>query len=49
MPKKLESLINRLASEAGLTTSEYARRALTAYYLARTIVDPIALPDAVDK
>jgi hypothetical protein len=49
MPKKLESLINRLASEAGLTASEYARRALTAYYLGRTIIDPIAPPDATDK
>lgn len=41
LPRKLECLIGELAYEAGLTSSEYTRRALTAYYLGRTVTDPL--------
>ena len=41
MPRDLEKSITALAIDAGLTTSEYSRRALTAYYLGRTTIDPM--------
>ena len=41
MPLKLERLIATLSTDAALTTSEYTRRALTAYYLGRTVIDPM--------
>lgn len=41
MPRELLGRITGLAINAGLTPSEYARRALTAYYLGRTVIDPL--------
>lgn len=41
MPRRLQEQVNALAIDVGLTLSEYMRRALTAYYLGRTILDPL--------
>lgn len=41
MPKRLKDSIEGLAIEAGQTLSEYMRRALTAYYMGRTVMDPL--------
>jgi len=41
MPRQLNSEIRDLATDMGLTSSEYIRRALTAYYLGRTKMDPL--------
>lgn len=48
MPRRLQEQINSLAISAGLTPSEYMRRALTAYYLGRTILDPLFLGSDAD-
>lgn len=48
LPRCLECSITALASDAGLTTSEYSRRALTAYYLGRTTIDPL-MPANLDE
>lgn len=42
MPRRLQDQITSLAVDAGLTPSECMRRALAAYYLGRTILDPLA-------
>lgn len=41
MPRKLQEHLAGLAVAAGLTPSEYMRRALTAYYIGRTRLDPL--------
>lgn len=41
MPKRLKEHLESLAIDTGQTGSEYMRRALTAYYLGRTIMDPL--------
>jgi hypothetical protein len=41
MPFQLVRELSKLAEESGLTFSEYCRRALTAYYLGRTVMDPL--------
>jgi len=41
MPRALQDEIGSLAIDVGLTVSEYTRRALTAYYLGRTKLDPL--------
>ena len=48
LPRCLERSITALAIDAGLTTSEYSRRALTAYYLGRTTMDPL-MPAMIDE
>jgi predicted DNA-binding protein len=48
LPRSLESSIAALAIDAGLTASEYSRRALTAYYLGRTTIDPL-MPNTLDE
>lgn len=42
MPRKLKDDLLALGIASGQTISEYIRRALTAYYLGRTILDPLA-------
>ena len=41
MPRALQDELFRLGMDMGLTVSEYIRRALTAYYMGRTILDPL--------
>ncbi len=41
MPMRLKDSIEGLAIEAGQTLSEYMRRALTAYYIGHTVMDPL--------
>jgi len=41
MPKKLKTALVDLALDSGQTGSEYMRRALTAHYLGRAIMDPM--------
>jgi hypothetical protein len=41
MPTKLKENLGLLAIDSRQTGSEYMRRALTAYYLGRTIMDPL--------
>lgn len=41
MPKKLKTALVDLALDSGQTGSEYMRRALTAHYLGRTMMDPL--------
>lgn len=41
MPRKLRDAVASLGFDAGQTVSEYIRRALTAYYLGRTVMDPL--------
>lgn len=41
MPLNLKYALESLAIDAGQTLSEYVRRALTAYYLGRTVIDPL--------
>ena len=41
MPQKLNEDLERLAFKAGQNDSEYMRRALTAYYLGRMVIDPL--------
>jgi len=41
MPRELKDAVDSLGFDAGQTVSEYMRRALTAYYLGRTIMDPL--------
>jgi predicted DNA-binding protein len=41
MPMKLKDNLANLGFHAGQTTSEYMRRAMTAYYLGRTVMDPL--------
>ena len=41
MPRALHDKLVGLALDMELTVSEYLRRALTAYYLGRTILDPL--------
>ena len=41
MPMRLKDILQRLGIEAGQTGSEYMRRALTAYYLGRAVMDPL--------
>jgi len=41
MPRQLKNDLASLGFNAGQTTSEYMRRALTAYYLGRTVLDPL--------
>jgi len=47
MPRSLQDEITALAIDVGLTPSEYMRRALTAYYLGRTKIDPL-MPSSAD-
>jgi hypothetical protein len=42
MPKRLKLNLESVANVYGQPLSEYARRALTAYYLGRTALDPMA-------
>jgi predicted transcriptional regulator len=44
MPRPLKESLKSLAEQRGMTLSEYMRRALTAYYLGRTVLDALALP-----
>ncbi len=41
MPVRLKESLRRLGFESGQTASEYMRRALTAYYLGRTVMDAL--------
>lgn len=41
MPRKLQADLVALALDSGQTGSEYMRRALTAHYLGRTMMDPL--------
>lgn len=41
MPRKLKDDLVNLGYESGQTASEYMRRALTACYLGRTVMDPL--------
>lgn len=41
MPMQLKNSLANLGFQAGQTASEYMRRALTAYYLGRTVMDPL--------
>ena len=41
MPRQLKEDLESLAIDAGQTVSEYMRRALTAYYLGRTLIDAL--------
>lgn len=41
MPRQLKEDLESLAIDAGQTGSEYMRRALTAYYLGRTLMDAL--------
>lgn len=41
MPRRLKDGLSKLAIESGVTLSEYMRRALAAYYLGRTLTDPL--------
>jgi len=41
MPVRLKESLASLGYESGQTASEYMRRALTAYYLGRTVLDPL--------
>ena len=41
MPVSLKESLANLGYESGQTASEYMRRALTAYYLGRTVMDPL--------
>ena len=41
MPRPLRDQLGHLAYGSSLTTAEYMRRALTAYYLGRTVLDPL--------
>lgn len=41
MPRQLKEHLESLAIDCGQTGSEYMRRALTAYYLGRTKIDPL--------
>lgn len=41
MPMRLKEDLSSLGLEVGQSASEYMRRALTAYYLGRTVLDPL--------
>lgn len=41
MPSKLQAAIVLLAEQCGQSDSEYMRRALTAYYMGRGVIDPV--------
>lgn len=41
MPMRLKEDLSTLGFDVGQTASEYMRRALTAYYLGRTVMDPL--------
>ena len=48
MPRRLQDDLSALAIDVGLTPSEYMRRALTAYYLGRTRIDPL-MPSSAES
>ena len=48
MPRPLRQSLCALAEQRAMTPSEYMRRALTAYYLGRTVMDPL-LPPREDR
>lgn len=44
MPRPLRESLNALAQQRSMSLSEYMRRALTAYYLGRTVIDALVIP-----